>query len=142
MSIINDKYTLTTIFLLPIICNNKKIEDIENCYIASTNNINNNNELHIIYKGKNLIDIILVDQEYIQDYDLFLTGKYSKISLLSKNKIIEYWKKYSEDDAEILHGILFKTNIEKLKKLFRLEIDKFSEISEFFPTPNLLNEIY
>ena len=44
--------------------------------------------------------------KFLEDYHLFLAGKYSDLSEDAKQRILEFWE---EDDESLLHGILFKS---------------------------------
>jgi len=138
MSILNDDYTLTTIFILPLISNRINTNNIKNCYICNSSNVDDENKIEIIYNDE-ISDICKIPKKYIQDYDKFLVGYYSKMSDETKSKILDFW---SADEIVIdLEGILYKTEKmkEKVKSIFGT--DNFSEYAEFFPAPNLLSEI-
>ncbi len=93
----------------------------------------------------NLIRIFLPEvEEFLEQYELFLAGNYSKLNEKSKQDILEYW---GEDELSILHGILYKTEVglEILSKLVdknTIKSIKENPDSEYWPAPDvLINEL-
>lgn len=77
------------------------------------------------------------------EYAKFLVGKYSKLNVDSKEKIIEFW---NANKLSLLFGILYKTNYAKLLYLNNLKSCGNSACNktefEYWHKPNLSKETY
>lgn len=87
---------------------------------------NSNNCRYYYYTGNNSINneavvALEIPKEYINDYKLILSGKYSQTSQSYKRKILHYFSKY-KDLYNTLRGVLYKE--EWIKK----EIEAFLKV--------------
>lgn len=159
-------HTNTTIFLLPILFPHITYDKLfsnyfEEAYVGMIDNDDYDDTIIFKFKEeedvyvetltsckllelKNNIVIYNIPEEFKEEYENFLKGKYSKLIEESKQDILSFW---GEDENSPLYGILYKT--EKGKDFFTNIIDKkhkaqilksldFSEL-EFWPPPNILS---
>jgi len=141
MDIINNKWTKSTIFILPLLYPDIKFtdvlqEDFINCYISDVKYPEIEDSL--IIEFHNNIASFKIPEEIKEDYKLILQGKYSKISELSKQQILYFW---NEDVFSYLYSILYKTN--KILKYWEEKTHKEiykSSSKEYFPKFNTYEE--
>lgn len=94
----------------------------------------------IYEKDGDLIYCFEIPDKFLDDYYLFLAGKYSKLSKEAKVRILEFWE--AEEDT-LLHGILYKTEVGHKFWEERLgnEIKEWSVEAEYWFAPNTKREI-
>jgi len=96
-----------------------------------------------IYHKDNIVAYAIPD-ELNEEYERFLSGKYSKFKEESKQNILDFW---DEEKTSLLYGILYKTeegkeillNTVQDKKLKnRISSGLENEDIEFWPPPNII----
>lgn len=91
-------------------------------------------------KDEDLIYCFKIPDKFLDDYYLFLAGKYSQLSKEAKVRILEFWE---ADKDTLLYGILYKTEIGHKFWEERLgnEIKEWSIDAEYWFAPNTKREI-
>lgn len=140
----------------------------ENCYIGDVNHPELQNKIFLLYNYKmtnqfvkferslellsnyntdydyaekhQVMYVFDIPEEHKTDYQLFLEGKYSKLSELLKNKILKFW---GFKEGGLFHSLLYKTE-KILNHWDNLGIDYTLVASEdeYWPKPVLIKEIF
>jgi len=136
-----------------------KLNDINGLiYIVSPNErISLQLEQHKNFNGKTIykdqtIFILKLNNKYLKDYEQFILGNYSKISLNTKRKIYRYWM---HNGIKSIENIVFNSlfNQEELKNILsqkytntqhdkELFFQKIKNITEVNSIPKLKDEIF
>ena len=143
MDILDIKRTMTTIFMLPLlypgITYKDLPEDFLNCYLTNTDLTYSEYYIYLQFVDNGFS--LPIPEENETDYKLFVQGKYSKLSLGTKQDIIKFWMEY---DDSLLYSILFNT--EKAHKYIEDKYgkpgQKYSKTKEAWPKPNLIKETF
>jgi hypothetical protein len=169
--LLHDK-TLTSQFLMPLLFEGKRFNEIisdykslVNAYIADFDKPNYDNKIILVFKTKqkdlpstNQVDMYtkkIKDAElycYVYDlpdkfadnYTAWLIGRYSLFSNEAKLQILHFW---GAGKATLLYGVLFKTG-SKIKEFhkqhFNTDLDEkwSTETADWWPEPVLAEEIY
>lgn len=136
MDIINNKWSYSTIFILPLLYPDIKYTDIItdnfiNCYISDNS---------LIIEFDNDIVRFKIPNDLVEDYKKITRSKYSKISNKSKQLILNFW---NEDNSSYLYSVLNKTR--KVLSYWQSKTDKKlypSKEKEYWPKFNLSEESY
>lgn len=84
-----------------------------------------------------------LEDKYKNDYELFIDGKYSKLSLEAKQKITTFWE---TSKISFIYGVLYKTNYAKtvyLSSLKQKNISIQNKVNfEYWRIPSLSKETY
>ena len=96
---------------------------------------------NIVYKkDDDLIYGLKIPDKFLDDYHLFLAGKYSQLSAGAKERILEFW---DAGEETLLHGILYKTKVGRKywETTFNEDSTKWSIEAEYWFPPNMQKEI-
>lgn len=160
------KVNLTTVFMLPMLCDKDlKHYDILtdtfiNAYIADLNKPEQDNKLLVRYatitdlpvwtkpyriyedeEGTIMVPYDMSDK-YINDYAKFLGGDYSKFSESYTDQILKFWE---ADEYSLLHGVLYGGGYEIenfWKNELGIDTDVISDDTEYWKPPNIKQEIF
>jgi len=141
VDIINNKWSKSTIFILPLLYPDIKFTDVLqenfiNCYISDI--LMTEPQDSLIIEFDNNIARFKLPEDKLDDYSLIKRSKYSKISNSSKQNIIYFWE---EDKDSYLYSILYKTK--KILDYWSKKANKriyASKDKEYWPKFNLYEE--
>lgn len=150
----NDSFFITSLF--------------NNCYIGDVNHPELQNKIFLLYDYKMTVSFVQferslelmsqyntdydyadehqvmyvfdVPEEHVDDYQLFIEGRYSEFSELLKDKILKFW---GFKEGSLFHSLLYKTE-RVLKHWSDQEIDytKSATEGEYWPKPVLFKETF
>lgn len=130
------KYNNTTIFLLPVVAENKKFTDIiSNKFINSYIIPGTGNKRIAILEENNIIkECLQIEDRFLNNLNLFFEGKYSFFSRNVKEIILKFW---NLDENSILFQVLYNSKTMKLEywsKIAGTTVLDFK--AENWPKPN------
>lgn len=151
----------SSVFILPLI----GLDDyrgIIDTYLATDDSIGGfDGEIHVLTKNENLayckndnyvryreveegyLFTFRVPDEYIRDYDIFLAGKYSKMSNNAKKKICDLACRNSikKHKDTVVYGVLYRT-VSRRKYIEDLVGEKIPADAEYSSIIDPVKEIY
>ena len=139
-------------------------EDFKNAYIADVDNPDSDSSIVLLHNNPMIpklvfepprqvyestpieedgttynIEIYNVPEEWAEDYYQFMSGSYTNFSEEYKQRLLHFWDK---DENSELYKILYRIYPDNRMEL-ELEKDiDFDALDEFYPPPNIINEIY
>jgi hypothetical protein len=101
----------------------------------------NHKLLHERIEDQNGNEIFIFDMsDFSSDWDLFLTGKYSQMSLEVRNQILNFFEKKSGNYIYV-HSFLFPENwFKRYAEILDVSEDLLKEVGELCDLPNLEKE--
>lgn len=105
----------------------------ENSYLFKDENLQFDGNLYVKFKGNEIRALPIEIKQ--SDLDLFLLGKYSRLSHDLKTKVIKFHESQS-------HKIRDSTPLENIKSIFYPKNENFQELSDYFGvTFQLMKEV-
>jgi hypothetical protein len=107
-------------------------------------------EKNILLKHNRLIDFVKVDEENLvvtfnfsdlgDDWFNFLNGKYSKIDINTKRKILDFFDKKSGNYAYVESYLFPEKHFETYARILEVDIDMLKSVGELCDKPNFIKE--
>jgi hypothetical protein len=168
MDILNSKYSYTTKFILPLLFKDRATyntlftEPFINSYIADMSNGENDDKIHLLFadypsltfqkllpesvseyrRGEDFVLVYELPTEYIEDYQKFLVGDYSKFSDKAKSQINYFWQGTAKTSLQ--YGVLYKVK-DKLSQFYNKLLGNdsyhFDPLGEWWAPPKIEQEI-